>query len=229
MLLKVERREGKLIFSTRKLHKVRKQLFSQFLIATSVAELVLLSCMSSANVNGAIAQIVPSQSVPLTSFGNISGAPTIQITSHEDGQQVPTGELTIRGISSDENEKNCQVYADVNDNTPMQNVTAAGDTRDPDDFSKWSFIYTDQYQLIGEGENELTAKISCFGLANSNSGPLSEWYTVNVTGIQGTSEIVIVPVTPPSIPAFSAGDEAGEQEEDGDEDNEDIGSSDEDN
>jgi hypothetical protein len=129
----------------------------------------------------------------------------------------------VKGISSDDNEKNCQVYADVNDNTPMRNVTAAGDSLDSDDFSKWSFTYNDRYQLIGEGENEVTAKISCFGLTNSNSEPLSEWHTINVTGIQGTSEIVIVPVTPPSIPAFSAGDEGNEEDGDGEDNSEDSG------
>jgi hypothetical protein len=46
--------------------------------------------------------------------------PTIQITSHEDGNQVPVGELTIQGISSDDGESNCQVYTDVNDITPLQ-------------------------------------------------------------------------------------------------------------
>ena len=51
--------------------------------------------------------------------------PTIQITSHQDGQQVPAGTLTIEGISSDNDKTHCQVYADVNDNTPMRNVTAS--------------------------------------------------------------------------------------------------------
>lgn len=49
--------------------------------------------------------------------------PTIQITSHRDGQRVPQGELTLKGISSDNDETDCQVYADVNDMTPMRNVT----------------------------------------------------------------------------------------------------------
>jgi hypothetical protein len=75
----------------------------------------------------------------------------------------------------------------------MLRVTAAGDSGEALDFSKWTFTYTQDYQLIKEGENELTAKISCFddgaldlnpfptGTAASDS-PLSEWHTINVTG-----------------------------------------------
>ena len=128
-----------------------------------------------------------------------TGQPTIQITSVQDGQQVPPGELSIQGISSDDEETDYQVYADVNDITPMRNVTAAGDSEEDNDFSKWTFKYTQDYQLIKQGENELTAKISCsdngdFDLnpfpttgaqTTSSSPPLSEWHTVNVTAVHG--------------------------------------------
>lgn len=46
---------------------------------------------------------------------------------------------------------------------------------------RWSFTYTEDYQLIKEGSNELTAKISCYAV--NNPTPLSEWHTVNVTGV----------------------------------------------
>ena len=45
-----------------------------------------------------------------------TGRPTIQITSHEDDQQVRPGELSIEGISSDDEDNDCKVFADVNDN-----------------------------------------------------------------------------------------------------------------
>ena len=73
------------------------------------------------------------------------------------------------------------MYADVNDVTPMKNITTAGDSGI--DFSRWSFTYTQDYQLIKEGENELTTKISCY--ATGNPTPLYEWHTVNVTGVAG--------------------------------------------
>ena len=131
--------------------------------------------------------------------------PAIQITPPQEGQQVPPGELTIQGTSSDDENKNCRVYADVNDITPMQNVSAAGDSKKNNDFSKWSFMYTPEYQLIKQGENELTAKITCSGDRNPNtdalilmstssapptsSSPLSKWHTVNVTGVIGAAFI----------------------------------------
>src|SRR5919106_3746161 len=151
--------------------------------------------------------------------------PTIQIVSPHDSQLVPPGELTIQGISSDNEETNCQVYADVNDITPMLRVTAAGDSGEALDFSKWTFTYTQDYQLIKEGENELTAKISCFddgaldldpfptSTAASDS-PLSEWHTINVTASLGA------PTVPLPLPMPTVGDTEAltEEEEEGDDD-----------
>jgi hypothetical protein len=115
----------------------------------------------------------------------IMGPPTVQIYSVKDGQRVPVGELSINGFSSDDKDRNCRVYADVNDMTPMREVTAAvhsnGHSGQEDDFSRWIFSYTQDYQLIKKGSNELTAKISCF--VPGNPAPLSEWHTVNVTGV----------------------------------------------
>jgi hypothetical protein len=107
--------------------------------------------------------------------------PTISITSLENGQEIPVGELLIEGTSSDNVESNCQVYADVNDVAPLQNATAAGPSGSDDDFSQWTFVYTEDYQLITEGANELTAKISCFN--GNNPIPVSEWHSINVTGV----------------------------------------------
>jgi hypothetical protein len=80
-------------------------------------------------------QQLPPQSA--TPTGITPPAPTIQITSHQDGSQVLVGELTIQGTSSDNQESNCQVSADVNDLAPLQNATAAG-ANGADDYSQWS-------------------------------------------------------------------------------------------
>lgn len=151
--------------------------------------------------------------------------PTIQIVSPHNDQLVPPGKLTIQGISSDDEETDCQVYADVNDITPMRNVTAAGDSGEEDDFLKWIFEYNEDYQLIKVGENELTAKISCFdgqtldlnpfpvGTAPSNS-PLSKWHTVNVTGSVGA------PPIPLPLPTISYTEGLAEEEEEEERDTE---------
>ena len=151
--------------------------------------------------------------------------PTIEITSIQDGQQVPAGELTIEGISSDDEERNCQVYADVNDITPLQNATASGDSGKENDFSKWSFTYTQDYQLIKEGSNELTAKISCYPAGNP--APISEWYTVNVTGV-ATGVPTTTQGTTSEEPTSSNGMTSNEEPDSGaseDEDEDDQGTS----
>lgn len=126
----------------------------------------------------AIAQTTPIPD-PLSSNTNAT-APTMEITTPQDGQKVPVGELTIKGKSSDNDESNCQVYADVNDVPPLQNATATGNSGAKDDYSQWIFTYAENYQLITNGANELTAKISCYD--SNNPTPMSKWHSINVTG-----------------------------------------------
>ncbi len=83
----------------------------------------------------------------------------VKITSPKANQTVPLGQLTIYGTSSDTAETNCQVYVDWDDAKPMQNVTGIG-PGGLDDYSNWTFTYTQNYHLISEGTNELTSKIS---------------------------------------------------------------------
>ena len=107
--------------------------------------------------------------------------PGITITSPKQGEQVPVGQLTISGTSTDNPTTDCQVSVDVNDVKPMQNATATG-PGGVNDYSTWTFTYTEAYQLIKEGVNELTSKLSCI----SNPSNLTKWYSVNVTGISAT-------------------------------------------
>jgi hypothetical protein len=114
--------------------------------------------------------------------------PTISISSLKEGQEVPVGEQFIVGNSSDNEKSNCQVYADVNDITPLQNATAAGISGGDDDFSQWTFKYTEDYQMITEGVNKLTATISCYD--GNSPTPFSESHSINVTG-EGTDAPII--------------------------------------
>jgi hypothetical protein len=207
--------------------------YSRLLIIGFVL-LILSSVFSIYATSPIVAQTPETSSSP-----QATGLPTIQITTPQDGQQVPPGELSIQGISSDDEETDCQVYADVNDITPMRNVTAAGDSEEDNDFSKWTFKYTQDYQLIKQGENELTAKISCsdngdFDLnpfpttgaqTTSSSSPLSEWHTVNVTAVQGADA---GPSSSPSLSDTEEIDESGndDDEESGGESSDEGGSND---
>jgi hypothetical protein len=107
--------------------------------------------------------------------------PTIKITSPTKGEQVPPGELTITGISSDNASSDCTVYLDWNDQNPYQKAIATG-AGGENDYSTWSFTYTPNYYTITNGTNNLTSKLSC--LDNSNQSiNLTKYYSVNVTGV----------------------------------------------
>src|ERR671920_2345446 len=102
----------------------------------------------------------------------------LKITSHTTGQQVPAGELTISGISTDNETTDCTVYADWNNLKPFQTAVATG-PGGVNDYSTWRFTYTDKYHLITNGTNELTSKLTCI----SNPTNLTKWYSVNVIGL----------------------------------------------
>ena len=119
-------------------------------------------------------------------FGQLPSATGIgvKIDTPTDSANLPVGDLTIYGTSSDSNTTNCQVFADWNDLKPMQNVTANG-PKGSSDYSKWSFTYTGSYHGIAEGTNELTSKITCYEQGQNAS---SKSYSINITGIKGKNE-----------------------------------------
>jgi hypothetical protein len=123
---------------------------------------------------------LPSSSLPLG----------VKITSHTTGQQVPTGQLTISGTSTDTPNANCEVYTDMNDLKPMQKVAATGPGGN-NDYSAWTFTYTSTYSLIKNGTNNLTSKISCIDSPTTGT----KWNSVNLTGVEG----LVQPQPPPSI------------------------------
>jgi hypothetical protein len=108
----------------------------------------------------------------------------VKIDTPVDSTNLPAGDLTIYGTSSDDDTTNCQVYADWNDLKPMQNVSANG-PKGISDFSKWSFTYSSNYHNIAEGQNELTSKITCY---DSGQNASSKSYSINVTGTKAVSE-----------------------------------------
>jgi hypothetical protein len=106
----------------------------------------------------------------------------IKITSPSAGQQVPVGELTISGISTDNVNTDCTVYADINNTKPFQKAVATG-PGGVNDYSTWNFTYTDDYRLITNGTNDLTSKLSCVDESNGGTANLTKNYSVNVIGV----------------------------------------------
>ena len=101
---------------------------------------------------------------------------SIKITSHTQNQTVPANRpLTISGVSSDNVNSNCTVYADWNDQKPLQQTTPTG-PNGINDYSNWTFTYASDYHLMTGGANELTSKLDC------GTGQV-KYYTVNVTGV----------------------------------------------
>src|SRR5215211_7510199 len=101
----------------------------------------------------------------------------VKITSPVADQQLPVGELTISGISTDNSTADCTVYADWNNLKPFQTAVATG-PGGVNDYSTWNFTYTPQYHIITNGTNELTSKLSCI----DDPTNLTKWNSVNVTG-----------------------------------------------
>src|SRR5215210_8594294 len=110
----------------------------------------------------------------------------VKITSPTTGQQVPVGQLTISGTSTDIATSDCTVYADWNNTKPFQTATATG-PGGTNDYSRWTFTYTNNNHLISNGTNNLTSKLSCVGdHSNSGTANLTKFYSVNVIGISTT-------------------------------------------
>ena len=104
---------------------------------------------------------------------------SIKIDSPLGNQQVPVGELTISGTSTDNSTSQCQVYVDWNNLKPYQLATPTG-SNGSSDFSTWNFTYTSKYHLIQTGLNDLTSKITC--LVPPTGPTVTKWNSINVTG-----------------------------------------------
>ncbi len=141
----------------------------------------------------------------LISIGSVNiYAISIKIDSPPGNQQVPVGELTISGTSSDNSTAQCQVYVDWNSLKPYQLATPTG-ANGSGDFSKWTYTYNSNYHLIQTGLNDLTSKITC--LVPPAGPTVTKWYSINVTGItssnQSSNVQLPLPTANTKTPAFS--------------------------
>src|SRR5215210_194988 len=109
----------------------------------------------------------------------------VTITYPDVKEEVPVGNLTIYGTSSDDAVRSCHILILLNDDKPYQSALATG-PEGKDDYSRWTFTFDPYSSLIKQGENEIVSKIVCIqqGVANSNN--LSASYNkINVTGSRG--------------------------------------------
>lgn len=109
--------------------------------------------------------------------------PQVKITSHAKGQEVPQGNLSINGVSSDNWDSTCDVYVVLNGIKPYQRVAPIGESSSGGglvrDYSQWNFAFLPTYGLVTEGDNKMTAKITCIN-GNENA---TKFNSLNVTGI----------------------------------------------
>jgi len=90
----------------------------------------------------------------------------VKILSPSSGKEIPVGNLTIFGISTDNEKSDCTVSVDWNNEKPFQKAKATGPYGE-DDYSSWTYTYSPSYHTIANGLNDLTTK----------------WHSINVTGV----------------------------------------------
>lgn len=100
-----------------------------------------------------------------------------------DGQKINNihnNNVTFTGISSDNATSNCQVSIILNNVKPYQPTIPVGSN----DYSSWNFPPNAYHANMQEGQNKVTAKISCL----SSPVNLTKWYSVNFTGLATSTD-----------------------------------------
>jgi hypothetical protein len=122
----------------------------------------------------------------------------VKITSPIEGQGISAGKnFTMSGTSSDNSATDCRVYAGLNRLKPYPPAIAAGPGGTAD-YSKWYFNYSPAYHTATDGNNRLTAKLSC----NGNPG-LVKYDTMNITGVTATRTTEL-PISSPNTPGTTS-------------------------
>ena len=107
----------------------------------------------------------------------------VKITSPTKGQQIPVhSNLTVTGTSVvNSTSADCQVAVIVNGIKPYQKAVPTGHAR-ANDYSTWNYRLTPTYAVIKQGQNKITAKLSC-----GNNSSLTSHNSVNVTGVANSN------------------------------------------
>ncbi len=133
---------------------------------------------------GILFSIISSSAV----YAQVTNTMGIKITSPTTNQQVPVNNsLIVSGASSDNAVSNCQVSVIVNNIKPYQPALASGRSG-THDYSKWNFTLIPKYTAIKEGENKITARLSC----PTNPQNLTKWSSVNFVGVANSQQHVLL-------------------------------------
>ena len=116
----------------------------------------------------------------------------VKITFPTKGQQIPIhSNLTVTGTSVvNTNSTDCQVAVIVNGIKPYQKAVPTGHGGG-NDYSTWNYRLIPMYAVIKQGQNKITAKLSC-----GNKPNLSSHNSVNVTGVTNTNPAIIAASLP---------------------------------
>ena len=110
----------------------------------------------------------------------------VKITSPSKGQQVQPGGILVSGTSSANATTDCTVSVVINGIRPYQRAVPTGHGG-ANDYSNWTFTATQGYTVIKQGQNKMTAKMSCPQNLN-----FTKFYSVNVTGVAGKAQQQLV-------------------------------------
>jgi hypothetical protein len=124
---------------------------------------------------------------------NTLPSPSVQINLHlvkitfpTKGQRIPVhSNLTVTGISVvNRTSTDCQVAVIVNGIKPYQKAVPTGHGG-ANDYSTWNFRLTPTYTVIKQGQNKITAKLSC------DKSNIISHHSVNITGVTGSNPPIV--------------------------------------
>jgi hypothetical protein len=110
----------------------------------------------------------------------------VKITFPTKGQQIPVhSNLTVTGVSvANRTSTDCQVAVILNGIKPYQKAVPTGHGG-ANDYSTWNYRLTPTYAVIKEGQNKITAKLTC-----DKSNVISH-NSVNITGVTNSNPPII--------------------------------------
>jgi hypothetical protein len=154
--------------------------YISFLVLTTI--LVLYTTMllfDKATIIGkAYGQLPESSSLP-------SGPISIKIVHPDYGQVTNVkSKLEVSGESRYDPSYSCQVSVIINNVKPYQKTIPTG-SKIESDYSTWKYVVNSGYTNIKEGDNRITARLTC---TDGMGEDVRKWYSVNVIGQTDTED-----------------------------------------